>query len=408
MIKGTKVIVVKDLIKVRKIEQKSKEKWIKIVNAINDNINYEDLVVDFSGVIFKDPSRVKTIQAMLNFKNIRLILMDGPSVNSVRAYLVSEKICSIEEAREKVQRTKTERKRSGNDISISNCIDKLISTAKVKDGTIYMDLSAAFKSVNGIESLKAIKNSIDVAKQKGFKSIVLCIGELQIGKESIEKINEGLELKRKDGTNIILMTDSESTQKLLKMDELCRSTAHVKREEKIKILKEQLIENGVYMIHQYRRTRSIDKYGREGEGQIMNSRPALFLGWVGEQLKFRIFTYDESFCTSEQAEVNGLDESDKLNYIDVIKGVEMIGFKQQFIGRQYHIMELVQVKESESIKYQYYDRTGEVQTKYLVIPEFVKKVFDEFGVNYDEKMLKERIDVSKYVLARNKEKGIEN
>ena len=71
-------------------------------------------------------------------------------------------------------------------------------------------------------------------------------------------------------------------------------------------------------------------------------------------------------------------------------------------------MELVQVKESESIKYQYYDRTGEVQTKYLVIPEFVKKVFDEFGVNYDEKMLKERIDVSKYVLARNKEKGIEN
>lgn len=185
------------------------------------------------------------------------------------------------------------------------------------------------------------------------------------------------------------------------------NTQQYTKEDRFSIMKEQLKVNKVGILTKYRESRSKDEFGRMGKGEKVSIRPAIFKGFKKSSSN-EIYACFESYnskylYTREHWELeHDGEELQELVKDEVVIRLDELGIYNDFIGTKYHFSSAVQFEPGgETTMYQIEtkeDGTSSIKGIVYTIPERIKAVFDDFGVEYDKEGLDNYIKATQDIL----------
>jgi hypothetical protein len=160
-------------------------------------------------------------------------------------------------------------------------------------------------------------------------------------------------------------------------------------------------QNTPGMLIKYKKSKALDEFGREGKGEVVSSRIAIFRTIYQDSSGHaiaKIETFNSNyFYTKEHWMVEHDGEVPSSLHSEVIEAeMTEIGLGDLFLGSKYHFILPIQQDESESqVVIESIDEDGRNIKKKCTIPERMKLVFDSWGIEYNEESLNKSIEETK-------------
>ena len=162
------------------------------------------------------------------------------------------------------------------------------------------------------------------------------------------------------------------------------------------------------MLIKYKKSKALDDFGREGKGEVVSSRIAIYRGLkqskTGQPVAMIEVFNNNYFYTIEHWMVeHDYEEPTSLHSETLEIGLDELGVCDMFLGSKYHFLLPVQQNESETqVVIKEVDENGKNVKVRCTIPERMKIVFDSWGVKYNEESLDEAIKNTKEFLEKTK------
>lgn len=263
-------------------------------------------------------------------------------------------------------------------------------------------LSDYISQIGTIDTVEALRKAVeDFSREQGVTDFTFYTEFIGIETHLINTIAIMVVELKQHSINLEIKSDDEGIQSLLDTALNLQKRAGLTERGKIDILIKVLTKNCVGMLSTYKETKRKDLFGREGDGEVVVSRPAIFRGIQIEDDTFYL-VIDEyngrNFVPKLDYELdNDGDEHTGIKFERKRIHINEIGVEDEFIGSRYLFELPVQECIEDSITV--YTTTEEtLETEKVLFPEFLKKVFTDFGVEFDTLKLDQSIERSKAIL----------
>lgn len=453
---GIRVLLVHDICKVDNMTQGSS--WRELLDFIRSEIGTEEeILLDFKGVNVIEPWTITEFGEVLKFENVyfRFTSSNKESlvsfVNKIKMKCIIDGLKSdrIESVYIEPKRIKTKA-----EIELEKDGEFFISKFEINDenksGFINMEnIYSQIGSVSTVDALiYAIKN---LKANKGINKFVIKTGKMFIQANIIELLAKRvMELDKVDGISLDIDTDVDDTAQKLGLYIHNAINESYTLMDKIKEFVD-LPRNLAIMLVKYKKSRAVDEFGRNGKGQVVSSRIALYRGlcikdgygytkyikevldidnsgikaevvylasgnmqktevaWfsfntvavIVDSFNTNKFMTHAEWLTKNDGEIiddNGV-EIKRLPFDRANIFIDDIGLLDKFLGKRYHILNPIQKSADENMTIiTDINDLGFCVKQTVTIPERIKIVLDDWNEQYNEEELNLAIEKTKNLI----------
>ena len=231
---------------------------------------------------------------------------------------------------------------------------------------------------------------------------VLYTKNIHIHDSVLEKLIVFTEELRLEGLEFEFLSDNKDMMDRYHASYVYVNSKYLTVEDKIKIISNIIPKHTVGMLARYKSSRALDKFGREGSGEIIICRAAIFLGFkkVGDVVNAVFLEFNgNTFYTKDHWYLDNDGEVLKRLEKNIVSmDIEDLGIYNKFLGKKYHFMEPIQT-DSEGYTTMYkLDENGRVKHEKVSIPERIKLVLDDWGIKYNKELLDKCIEKTHSIL----------
>lgn len=377
--------------------------WKKINNAVEEI--GEEVEIDFKGVKVITPWECDTFKQIIKNNNVHMKFTNEPDlVNRIRMMCLLEgsneqRITNIEVEIPK-EKSQEEKKIEMYGKGLIPCFHNNIALQfDCDESWMVMNVKTKYSQLHNSTSLGYIEYAINyLVKYKEKDKFILDIQGISILDDVLETLAEIIVRMESNGITLLAWTDNEDVKKTLQLS-LHKVTNRIYTpKEKYKALIKNIKPNTAGMLIKYKKSRAVDTFGRFGKGEVISSKIAIFRGLkkseTGGTPLFIVETFNSHTFYTQQHWIAQHDNEmlDKLDSETVEITMNELGFGDLFLGTSYHFIEPIQQdkKESDYIVIDL-DENGKNIKKLCTIPERMKLVFDDWGINYNKDKLDEAI-----------------
>lgn len=404
-------MVFKNLKDLYNVDTISKDKgWVKVHQAVNDIINSsgDDVEIDFSSTNVVDPWDCPEFTNILRNKRIHMKFTNNEDlVKHIKMMCIMDGIDSsrISNVEVYIPKEKTPEERK-----IEKFGKQLLNYFHTsEDGVVKFRVSDRYDQIQSTNTLEYIKFAIEyIHKTTGANNFYIDAGKLVILDHVLEAIaNIMVELDSK-GIKLTINTDNNDMYNGMSLYIHKAKNTDYSNNERKKVILSTLKPNQCGMLIKYKKSKALDDFGREGKGEVISSRIAIFRGLKqsasGEAVAViesynnnYFYTPDHWRIEHDYEELSGL-KSD----IDEIP-LNDLGVCNAFLGRKYHFLLPIQHSYSENVTViERLDEDGRNVKKVCTIPERMKIVFDAWNIKYNKELLDKSIEDTKKYLEEHK------
>lgn len=395
-----KELKVKDIYDLRILSQD--DGWVKIFNKLKElgYINGEEVLLDFEDITVKEPYRREHFLEMLTIRNLYFKFYNlGKAYDLVRVQLLmdgsaEDRIINIQP--EEVAKPTVVQKR----VSVES--NELRKYFKIEDGVMSIRVADKYSQCSNSLSAKYIENAAEdlLREHPEVKRFIVDLKGVVVSTAVINLlVDMEIHMERDMGIDVDFDIEGESTIEGYKLYRHNKLTESYDKPAKIRELKGVAVGTAGVLIT-YKKSRALDEFGRHGKGQVSSARIAIFEGLVrdidsdGNKQTFAEFCAyrGNKFYTKEHWMLeNDGEELEKLDQLYVRIPVGSLGLYDKFLGSDAHFARPIQEDLSENVKMREVAESGEVKTNEYTLPERMKAVFDDFGIDYNKEQLDEDI-----------------
>lgn len=392
-------MVTKKLKELYNVDTISQDKgWKKVGIAIGEiqKGTDDDIMIDFSSTNVVDPWQSIEFNKLLKNNKLHMRFVNNEQiVNKIKMMCIIYGISTdrienivVEIPKEKtVEEKKIEQfgkslmqyfKDDGHNelvFNVSDRYDQLQSTNTVN----YIDFAIReLNKTNGATNFIIVLNRITVLSNviRAFAKLIVDYKEIGV---TLKIDTDNNDLAKELGLFIHLATNDRYT-----------NSERVKAFNKLK-------PNTPGILIRYKKSKATDDFGRQGKGEIVSSRIAIFkcINNNGNGDIAVINTFNNNYFYTKQHWMieHDNEEPTSLHEEEISIPMEEIGLYDEFLGSRYHFIMPVQRSIDESkVVIVDIDENGKNLKRLCTIPERMKIVFDDWGIEYDKDAIEKAIN----------------
>lgn len=284
-----------------------------------------------------------------------------------------------------------------------NMVGKVKSSLP-KEGAANYDPKAVTIKVNPIvngnlvheyacEAIFEVVRELCEKREAGTK-IVLDLHNTAVGENIMKEIAGQIRDLREKGHDVSIVGDKNTVSVINPFIVIGQQEMTLK--DRAKIVKEHMPNRIVGVLSKFRVSRSTNITKRLQEPPLM-SRVAIYLGMEGRTLRFVTFKLDTFMTKADYYYSNDeILEQLESEVIDVDLGD--IGIMQYSIGRKWHFNMPYQITQESKFTTWVDGPDGRKTRKEVLMPVYIKKVLDDFGIGYNfEELMKAIHETREYL-----------
>lgn len=400
-------MVSKKLKELYQVDTISQDKgWGKVHEALGDL--QEDVEIDFSNINVVDPWQCPEFKKLLRDKHVHMVFVNSESmVNRIKMMCI---IDGLDETRIRNKVVEVPREKTPEEKKIEHYGNELIPIFDVTpDGVAVLELEKKYSQIQSTNTLNYVDYAIrEIHNMQGLDKFILKIGKLVILPNVLQVIADMMVQYESEGFHLLVDCEDEETQKNMGLFIHIATTNKYDIKERSIAISKALKTNMPGMLIKYKKSKALDDFGREGKGEVVSSRIAIYRGLkqskTGQPVAMIEVFNNNYFYTIEHWMVeHDYEEPTSLHSETLEIGLDELGVCDMFLGSKYHFLLPVQQNESETqVVIKEVDENGKNVKVRCTIPERMKIVFDSWGVKYNEESLDEAIKNTKEFLEKTK------
>jgi hypothetical protein len=390
-------IIVQDVYNVTQISSSNNEAWERLLRIVNESD--DDVMLDFRGIQLIEPWNNLLFRKLMSKNNVYMRLY-----MSEREKKVLDLLCKIskedmpeghiinveddeiiEDVKQEVVPDKTFELIKGRVLECAKII-------KSKPTKVVFEIPKVVDQLGSIKTIKAIEEVVkQLNDEKGIKNFEVDAEGLFIQINIIEYLARVIGQMMQEGIELSLLSSDDDVMNKLSLYQQFANTRSLSAKERIKIFKETVKPLTVGMLSRFRNTRRVDAFGRKGDGIPIECRVAIFRK-IDKEGNVYFWTFNgNTFCTRLHYSMDNDGEIlSKPEVYDVAIPIGDVGLYDKYLGALYHFNRPIQYEPSDSITTYKINDDGEVTTRKVTLPEYIKLVLDDFNVRYNgEELLKD-------------------
>ena len=393
------IMQVKDIINVDTISR-STTAWGSIIKAIEGVEG--DVQLDFRGI--------QLIEPWMN-EEFKQLMKDG------RVYL---KVYTAEELKTTIElmlalgNLKTGRVENEDILSpyVMSPKDKQVKLIKANilremgmvDNVMTIDFSHIVSYITESVTIEALRQAVcQIHSENGCKHFKVLLSGVSATDPMLIKMAETINSLNEEGITLeIDSNDEDAIGKIITFQ--CVGSKKLTIQERYDIFKDTIKPRIVGMLTKYERSGRLDSLGRMGDGKPIICRPAIFDGFVKHGrmpfAKFTSFALKTFYTRQDYYLDNDGAVLKRPKTIAVEIPISDIGICDKFTGREFHFNMPVQLDKDDSLTISKIN-DNKIETKKVLLPEFIKMVLDDYNIEYDERALLDAIVETKRLLKEN-------
>ena len=380
--------------------------WGKVHEALGDL--QEDVEIDFSNINVVDPWQCPEFKKLLRDKHVHMVFVNSESmVNRIKMMCI---IDGLDETRIRNKVVEVPREKTPEEKKIEHYGNELIPIFDVTpDGVAVLELEKKYSQIQSTNTLNYVDYAIrEIHNMQGLDKFILKIGKLVILPNVLQVIADMMVQYESEGFHLLVDCEDEETQKNMGLFIHIATTNKYDIKERSIAISKALKTNMPGMLIKYKKSKALDDFGREGKGEVVSSRIAIYRGLkqskTGQPVAMIEVFNNNYFYTIEHWMVeHDYEEPTSLHSETLEIGLDELGVCDMFLGSKYHFLLPVQQNESETqVVIKEVDENGKNVKVRCTIPERMKIVFDSWGVKYNEESLDEAIKNTKEFLEKTK------
>lgn len=381
--------------------------WGKVAEALGDLT--DDVEIDFTNINVVDPWQCPEFKKLLRNKYVHMVFVNSePIVSRIKMMCIIDGLDDsritnrvIEVPKEKTPEEKKTEKYGNELIPIFDFED---------EETAVLELEKKYSQIQSTNTLNYVDYAIrEIHKTQGYDRFVIKFGKLVVLPNVLQVIANMMVQYESEGFHLFVDCDDVNTRNSMGLFiHIATTNKYNTKERKSAILK-TLKTNQPGMLIKYKKSKALDEFGREGKGEVVSSRIAIYRGLEQQSdgqsyMMVEVFN-NNYFYTIEHWMVEHDYEEPTSLHSEVVKiPLDEVGICDLFLGSKYHFMlPIQQNKDENQVVIKSLDNGGNNVKVTCTIPERMQLVFDSWGVEYDKPLLQKYIEETKKVIESSKD-----
>lgn len=394
---------VRDIYCVDTISKGNSKAWVTLMNWLANQPEDEKILFDFKGIEVVQPWATPEFKLFMQDKRVNIKLWcSAETVNSINIMCKLGGINENKAVNEDIIPEKTLTKEEKKIIDMGKQLQAYFGVED--DGVPVLYANKRFDQIGVHTTVAYIEAALkQYASENGCKKMKLEAGNINIQPSVIESITNLIQIMADEGIELeINSNDAEVMNKVGMYQSLAKNKV-LSDMDKRRLIRATMTPGKVGMLVKYKQSKATDEFGRSGKGKAINCRVALFLGYAKGKdnetlLRFRTYNGNTFYTRAHWALENDNHVLKDLEHEDVNIRLSQFGMYNDFLGSNYHLLTPVQYKQEDSIVMYGVNEEGKVTYTNMTIPERIKAVFDDFGVDYDRELIDSYIEKTREIL----------
>lgn len=378
--------------------------WGKVQEALGDL--QEDVEIDFANINVVDPWQCPEFKKLLRNKHVHMVFVNSESmVNRIKMMCI---IDGLDETRIRNKVVEIPREKTPEEKKIEHYGSGLIPIFDITpDGVAVLELEKKYSQIQSTNTLNYVDYAIrEIHKTQGLDNFILKIGKLVILPNVLQVIADMMVQYESEGFHLLVDCEDKETQNSMGLFiHIATNNKYTVKERRSAIINNLKMDMPGMLI-KYKKSKALDEFGREGKGEVVSSRIAIFRKLKqsnsGQTMAVVEVFNNNYFYTVEHWMVeHDYEEPTSLHSETLEIPLDELGVCDLFLGSKYHFLLPIQQKESETqVVIREFDEDGKNVKVRCTIPERMKIVFDSWDVKYNKESLDKSIADTKEFLEK--------
>lgn len=248
--------------------------WGKVHDALGDL--QEDVEIDFANINVVDPWQCPEFKKLLRNKHVHMVFVNSESmVNRIKMMCI---IDGLDETRIRNRVVEVPKEKTPEEKKIERYGNELIPIFDITpDGAAVLELEKRYSQIQSTNTLNYIDYAIrEIHKTQGLDKFILKIGKLVILPNVLHVIADMMVQYESEGFHLLVDCDDKETQNSMGLFIHIATTNKYNAKERRSAIINNLKSNMPGMLIKYKKSKALDEFGREGKGEVVSSRVAIF------------------------------------------------------------------------------------------------------------------------------------
>lgn len=400
-----KEVLVRSIYNVDTISKGNQKAWIKLMDFMSKEVGEgEDVMFDFKGIEVIQPWATEEFKKFMQDERVHVKLWCNATTTESINIMCRLSGCSTGRAIN--EEIAVERKVSKEELQVARMSSELQKYFEEDDDDSNHASLMIFKRFDQI-GVPITVDYIEAAIRKycqdsGRKSVSLEVRNIAIQPSVIKNVTSLISKFDNEGIAININSFDNEIMTKIGMYRSLENSNVGDDQDKLRLIKSVLHPGKVGMLQKYKASKAVDEFGRRGKGQVLSCRVALYRGLerTKDGIHVKFTSYDGNYFYTKHHW--GLEHDNEvlkeLKCEELSIPLDQFGMYNDFLGSQYHFLAPVQLNEKDTITMYGVDDTGSVTYNKLTIPERIKAVLDDWGIEYDTESLQLYIQKTREVL----------
>lgn len=370
--------------------------WKELMSIAESTKN--NITFDFRGIQLVEPWTNEDFKQLMKNERVHIKLYTALEVKDTIELMLA--IGNLKTGRVYNEDIMTEATLSDTEKKVIEAEEQILANFKEVDGAVNIEIGQIRSYITNSIIIDGLRRAIDVKVTEGNNAFKVGLSKLTITDNMMLKLAELITYFDDQGVIVDMeSSDEEVIGKILTFQ--CVGSKKLLPKERFEIFRDTIKPRTVGMLARYHKTGRLDSLGRMGDGEPIMCRPAIFVGFVKKNnivvAKFMTFPGD-TFITKQDFYLDNdgaMIKRPKIEYLYIT--MCDIGICDKFTGKEYHFNMPIQLNPDDS--YPTYRVNGDrVQTIKVILPEYIKRVLDDYNIDYDNGALLDAIIENKKLL----------
>lgn len=272
--------------------------------------------------------------------------------------------------------------------------------------TALFNVYKRFDQLGSVQTIDFIEAAIRTFDNEHFGySITMDLDSIFIQKNILELLSNKLDEMLSEGIALSIISQDKEVNDKIGLHRHLSNNREYTVEDRLEMFR-NIKPGTVGMLSKYKSSRGVDEFGRQGNGEVVSCRVAIFRGMRSGGITaggndmpvFEVYNGDKFYTRQHWELEHDFDELDELEVVNIIPDVTEVGLYGEFLGSKYHFMEPIQYDTSGSTVMYSLDDNGRLVTEKLSIPERIKRVLKDWGIEHDKEKLEYCIEETNKIL----------
>ena len=359
---------------------------MRLADEVNDDITF-----DFRGIQLLEPWTNEDFKQLMKNERVYLKVYTAVDIRDTIELMLA--IGNLKTGRVENEDIMTEATLSDNEKKVIEAREQILENFKDIDDTVFIAIGNIRSYITNSIIIDGMREAIEERIAEGKKIFKIDLSGLTITDPMLLKLAELINKFDSQGIIVeMISNDEEAIGKILTFQ--CVGSKKLSPRERFDIFRDTIKPKTVGMLTRYHKTGRLDSLGRMGDGEPIMCRPAIFEGFVKKNnivvAKFTTFPGD-TFITRQDFYLDNDGarlKRPKVEYMYIT--MSDIGICDKFTGKEFHFNMPIQLNIEDS--YTTYRVNGDnVQTIKVLLPEYIKRVLDDYDIEYDNGALLDAI-----------------